>query len=502
MSPAAPAALRYVDDSRPGLARRRLPGGKFAYYDANGRRVRDPGTLARIAALAIPPAYREVWICARADGHLQATGRDARGRKQYRYHPDWRAWRDAAKYGQLREFGRALPRIRRRVARDLSSRGLAPDKVAATVVRLLETTLARVGSRAYARENGSFGLTTVTRRHAWLQGSRLRLRFTGKSGVAHDVTVRDRRIARVVKRCLDLPGQQLFHYLDEDGEPRPVDSELINAYLRETVPAVAGRARRRARHLRRRDRAPARAARHGFRRPVPAAHPPHRPVAAQGPQQRAAGRRRRFHRQALPDLGRLRAGACAAGALAGHGRRGAPRGRGRGRQAGGRPPGQHAGGVPRLLHPSRHRPGLPGRRLAGGRRRAGRAARAGRRRTPPAGLRGGLAALRRSMSARSWRVAAAPHHRPSWTRSGCPPPARACPPARAPAAWAAGWAPAPGRAAAAPWLDRVTDHRARRRRARVWAWTSCTSRKRLRTVHGSGRRGAPPSRLVSICKQV
>ncbi|AZW30926.1 eukaryotic DNA topoisomerase I, catalytic core [Bordetella bronchiseptica GA96-01] len=233
MSAAAPAALRYVDDSRPGLTRRRLPGGKFAYYDADGRRVRDPGTLARIAALAIPPAYREVWICARADGHLQATGRDARGRKQYRYHPDWRAWRDAAKYGQLREFGRALPRIRRRVARDLSGRGLAPDKVAATVVRLLETTLARVGSRAYARENGSFGLTTVTRRHAWLQGSRLRLRFTGKSGVAHDVTVRDCRIARVVKRCLDLPGQQLFHYLDEDGEARPVDSELINTYLRE-----------------------------------------------------------------------------------------------------------------------------------------------------------------------------------------------------------------------------------------------------------------------------
>ena len=224
--------LRYVDDSMPGYTRVRTGEQSFEYLNTRGQPIRDERVLARIRALAIPPAYESVWICAREDGHIQATGRDARGRKQYRYHPQWTAVRDADKYDQLVEFGNTLPALRRQVARDMKQPGLTQEKVVAAVVRLLETTLVRIGTQRYARANKSYGLTTLTRRHTSVQGSRIRLRFTGKSGVQHDVTVNDARIARLVKRCMDLPGQRLFHYLDGAGEPHPVDSDMVNAYLK------------------------------------------------------------------------------------------------------------------------------------------------------------------------------------------------------------------------------------------------------------------------------
>jgi len=225
--------LVYVDDARPGFTRMRTRSGKFRYLDTQGRPIDDPAVTRRIDALAIPPAYTDVWICPSPNGHLQATGRDARGRKQYRYHPDWTAVRDASKYDQLLDFAASLPRIRRRVARDMQLRALSQDKVLAVLVRLLEITLIRIGTREYARANHSYGLTTLKRRHTAVAGDRLRLRFIGKSGVAHDVTVNDARIARTVKRCMDLPGQQLFHYRDADGEARPIDSDRVNAYLKE-----------------------------------------------------------------------------------------------------------------------------------------------------------------------------------------------------------------------------------------------------------------------------
>lgn len=229
----AESGLVYVDDRRPGFTRARTRAGKFRYLDTQGKVIRDPAVVRRIDALAIPPAYTDVWICPQANGHLQATGRDARGRKQYRYHPDWTAVRDASKYGQLLEFAAGLPRIRRRVERDMRLRALSQDKVLAVVVRLLEITLIRIGTREYARANKSYGLTTLKRRHTAVAGDRLRLRFIGKSGVPHDVTVSDARVARTVKRCMDLPGQQLFHYRDADGQARPVSSEMVNAYLKE-----------------------------------------------------------------------------------------------------------------------------------------------------------------------------------------------------------------------------------------------------------------------------
>ncbi|MCY1215190.1 Eukaryotic DNA topoisomerase I, catalytic core [compost metagenome] len=227
------AGLVYVDDTRKGYARLRLNGHAFAYLDTRGRRIRDAREIARLDALAIPPAYESVWICPSPRGHLQATGRDARGRKQYRYHPDWTAVRDADKYQSLAAFGLALPRIRRRADRDLRAPGLSQDKVIAVLVRLLEATLIRIGAREYARSNKSYGLTTLKRRHASVAGSRIRFRFQGKSGVAHDVTMADRRLARVIKRCLDIPGQQLFQYLDDEGGSHPVDSGAVNAYLRD-----------------------------------------------------------------------------------------------------------------------------------------------------------------------------------------------------------------------------------------------------------------------------
>ena len=229
------AGLTYVTEGRPGLTRRRAGRG-FVYRDAEGRRVRAGATLARIRALAIPPAWNEVWIAPSPHGHIQALGRDARGRKQYRYHDRWREVRDATKYTRMLAFARALPRIRARLRTDLARPGLPRDKVLATVVRLLETTLIRVGNEAYARTNRSFGLTTMRDRHVRVRGATLRFHFRGKGGKEHAVDVRDPRLARIVRRCQDLPGQELFQYIDDDGRRQSLDSADVNAYLR----AIAG----------------------------------------------------------------------------------------------------------------------------------------------------------------------------------------------------------------------------------------------------------------------
>jgi DNA topoisomerase-1 len=226
------AGLRYVDDSGPGIRRKRAGRG-FSYLDPDGKPIHDPDLLNRIKSLAIPPAWTDVWICPSPRGHIQATGRDARRRKQYRYHPKWRETRDETKYGRTIAFGRALPAIRARVERDMAQPGLPREKVLATVVKLLETTLIRVGNEEYARQNRSFGLTTLRDRHVKVDGSTLRFRFRAKSGKEHEITLRDRRLARLVKRCQDVPGQVLFQYLDADGERRTVESADVNAYLRE-----------------------------------------------------------------------------------------------------------------------------------------------------------------------------------------------------------------------------------------------------------------------------
>ena len=228
------SGLRHSSDEEPGIVRRETGDG-FAYFAPDGSRIADPRVLARIARLAIPPAYREVWICRRADGHLQATGRDARGRKQYRYHPDWRTVRDQAKFGRMLAFGRALPAIRRRVEADLAQRQLTKTKVVAGVVRLLELTLIRVGNDRYAAENRSFGLTTLRKRHAGVTGERIQLEFRAKGGRLHAAELRDRRIARLVAACRELPGQRLFQYVGEDGQRHAVGSEDVNAYLKEVT---------------------------------------------------------------------------------------------------------------------------------------------------------------------------------------------------------------------------------------------------------------------------
>ena len=225
------AGLHYVCDGTPGIKRLRR-GKAFHYVHPDGSPVRERRTLGRIRALAIPPAWREVWICCRDDGHLQATGRDARNRKQYRYHPRWREVRDETKYGRMIPFALALPRIRRRVARDLARPGLPREKVLATVVRLLEATRMRVGNEEYARENDSFGLTTLRERQVRVHGSTVRFRFRGKSGVEHEVELADRRLARIVRRMQDLPGEELFRYVSDDGETRRVESADVNAYIR------------------------------------------------------------------------------------------------------------------------------------------------------------------------------------------------------------------------------------------------------------------------------
>ena len=226
------AGLRYVHDGAPGIRRRRAGSG-FQYIGVDGRRITDAETHARIKRLAIPPAWRDVWICPIAHGHLQASGRDARGRKQYRYHERWRVVRDETKYTRLIPFADALPRIRARVADDLARPGLPRDKVLAAVVRLLETTFIRIGNEEYARANGSFGLTTMRSRHVDIEGATLSFEFRGKSGRLHRVDVNDRRIAAIVRRCQELPGQELFQYLDEGGERRVIDSGDVNDYLRE-----------------------------------------------------------------------------------------------------------------------------------------------------------------------------------------------------------------------------------------------------------------------------
>ncbi len=230
------AGLRYVIDASPGLARRPTGTG-FRYLRPDGAALRDRETLARIRSLAIPPAWRDVWICPRDDGHLQATGRDARGRKQYRYHRRWREARDETKYGRMIAFAKALPRIRRRVMRDLSRPGLPREKVLAAVVRLLEMTFIRIGNEEYARDNESFGLTTLRERQVRVEGTTLRFRFRGKSGVQHDIELTDRRLAAIVRRMHDLPGEELFQYVDEQGETRAIESADVNSYLRESAGA-------------------------------------------------------------------------------------------------------------------------------------------------------------------------------------------------------------------------------------------------------------------------
>jgi DNA topoisomerase-1 len=230
------AGLRYVTDATPGIRRRRRGRG-FAYTRADGAPLRDATDLERIRKLVIPPKWTDVWICPSSTGHLQVTARDARGRKQYRYHARYRAIRDDTKFGRMLEFSEVLPCIRHRVEQDISTPTLSRHKVLATVVWLLEKTLIRVGSDEYARDNGSFGLTTLRRRHVEVSGSKLRFEFRGKSGVPHSVAITDRRIARIVQHCQELPGQELFQYLDDEGRRQSVDAGDINQYLRE----IAGR---------------------------------------------------------------------------------------------------------------------------------------------------------------------------------------------------------------------------------------------------------------------
>jgi DNA topoisomerase-1 len=231
---AASAGLRYVNDHDPGI-RRLGRAGRFEYRAADGRPVRDAATLERIRRLVIPPAWTDVWICPGPRGHIQAVGRDARGRKQYRYHDAWRAVRDAHKYHRMAAFGRALPKLRARVAADLARHGLPREKVLAAAVRLLEITLIRVGNDEYARANKSFGLTTLRKRHVTLNGAGAVFEFRGKSGKQRRTGFHDRRLARILRRCEELPGQRLFQYLDEAGERRRVESDDVNAYIREAM---------------------------------------------------------------------------------------------------------------------------------------------------------------------------------------------------------------------------------------------------------------------------
>jgi DNA topoisomerase I len=224
------AGLRYVSDQSPGISRRRK-GANFRYYNQEGKMLRDPAELKRIRSLAVPPAWEKVWICGRSNGHLQATGFDVRGRKQYKYHPTWREVRDEAKFERLIAFAEVLPEIRSRVDKDLRRSDLSKEKVLATIVRLLEISLIRVGNEEYAKENQSFGLTTMRNRHAEIEGSTVKFRFRGKSGKNHSVEISDRRVARIIRKCQDLPGQHLFEYEDSQGEIASIESEDVNRYL-------------------------------------------------------------------------------------------------------------------------------------------------------------------------------------------------------------------------------------------------------------------------------
>src|ERR1051325_3829061 len=231
VSAAEEAGLNYVHDDRPGYTRK-PSGERFNYFDTEGKPSRDEQRLLRIKRLAIPPAWKDVWISPSPSGHIQATGRDARGRKQYRYHDRWREARDESKFGRLAAFAKALPKIRRRVAKDIKLPGLPREKVLATVVQLLELTFIRIRNEGYARNNKSFGLSTIRSRHVTVRGAQLRFRFRGKGGRQHEVDVTDRRIAKIVSKCQDLPGQNLFQYVAEDGEVRDVASQDVNDYLR------------------------------------------------------------------------------------------------------------------------------------------------------------------------------------------------------------------------------------------------------------------------------
>jgi DNA topoisomerase-1 len=226
------AGLRYVSDGRPGFSRVKQ-GDAFVYRRSDGAPLTDPRHLARIKALAIPPAWTDVWICPQANGHLQATGRDAKRRKQYRYHPDFRAMRDIAKFEHMMLFAQVLPTIRSTVEAHLGRRGMPREKVLATIVRLLETTLIRIGNDDYVTQNRSFGLTTLRNRHARVEGADIRFQFRGKSGKEWSLSLRNRRIANIIRRCQELPGQDLLQYTDEAGEPRGIDSSDVNDYLRE-----------------------------------------------------------------------------------------------------------------------------------------------------------------------------------------------------------------------------------------------------------------------------
>jgi len=226
------AGLRYVSDGRRGITRRKAGTG-FGYIKPDGERVTDADVLMRIKKLAIPPAWTDVWICPFADGHIQATGRDAKGRKQYKYHEQFREIRESGKYEHVLAFANALPGIRKTVDGHMKLRGLPREKVLATVVDLLESTLIRVGNDDYARKNKSYGLTTLKNRHAEVNGSQVRFRFTGKSGKQWSLKVRDRRVAKIIRQCQDLPGQELIQYLDEEGKPHDVTSSDVNDYLRE-----------------------------------------------------------------------------------------------------------------------------------------------------------------------------------------------------------------------------------------------------------------------------
>jgi len=226
------ARLRYVSDEMPGI-RREKHGEHFAYFGPDGSKIDDEKELARIKALAVPPAYSDVWICPIANGHIQATARDARGRKQYRYHKRWRETRDENKYERMIAFAQNLPKIRKRIESDLALPELPREKVLATIVQLLENTAIRVGNDEYAKENKSYGLTTLRNKHAKVEGSKVRFSFRGKSGVRHALDLRDRRLAKIVRQCQDLPGQQLFEYLDDDGTNHAIDSADVNDYIRE-----------------------------------------------------------------------------------------------------------------------------------------------------------------------------------------------------------------------------------------------------------------------------
>src|SRR3954471_9515007 len=226
--------LRYVTDGVPGIRRQRAGKG-WAFYAPDGIRISDPEERRRIAGLVIPPAWSSVWICPDPRGHIQVTARDARGRKQYRYHPLYREARDKSKFRRMLEFSEILPDVRERVERDLRAQDLSRRQILATVVRLLDKTLIRVGNDEYARENRSYGLTTLRGRHVEIEGARLRFSFRGKSGVNHDVAITDRKLARIVQQCQDLPGQELFQYLDTAGRRQTLSSDDVNAYLRETT---------------------------------------------------------------------------------------------------------------------------------------------------------------------------------------------------------------------------------------------------------------------------